>query len=136
MKKLIVGGLAALAIGVGTAPIAQADQSWTMPNLVGKDLQGAQDAIQSLTHDAVWLSTSTDLTGKGRAQIVDRNWIVCTSTPTPGTTFTAIENTSRSPINGTFDNLTDGGTITIGNNTFQANYEGGDGNDLTLTVLP
>jgi len=54
----------------------------------------------------------------------------------PGTTFTAIENTSRSPINGTFDNLTDGGTITIGNNTFQANYEGGDGNDLTLTVLP
>jgi len=54
----------------------------------------------------------------------------------PGTTFTAVENTSRSPINGTFDNLTDGGTITIGNNTFQANYEGGDGNDLTLTVLP
>jgi hypothetical protein len=89
MKKLIVGGLAALAIGLGTAPIAQADQSWTMPNLVGKDLQGAQDAIQSLTHDAVWLSTSTDLTGKGRAQIVDRNWIVCSSTPAPGATFTA-----------------------------------------------
>jgi len=89
MKKLIVGGLAALAIGLGTAPIAQADQSWTMPNLVGKDLQGAQDAIQSLTRDAVWLSTSTDLTGKGRAQIVDRNWIVCSSTPAPGATFTA-----------------------------------------------
>jgi hypothetical protein len=88
MKKLIVGGLAALAIGLGTAPIAQADQSWTMPNLVGKDLQGAQDAIQSLTHDAVWLSTSTDLTGKGRAQIVDRNWTVCSSTPAPGATFT------------------------------------------------
>jgi hypothetical protein len=88
MKKLIVGGLAALAIGLGTAPIAQADQSWTMPNLVGKDLQGAQDAIQSLTHDAVWLSTSTDLTGKGRAQIVDRNWTVCNSTPAPGATFT------------------------------------------------
>jgi hypothetical protein len=89
MKKLIVGGLAALAIGLGTAPIAQADQSWTMPNLVGKDLQGAQDAIQSLTDDAVWLSTSTDLTGLGRAQIVDRNWIVCSSTPSPGAAFTA-----------------------------------------------
>jgi len=24
----------------------------------------------------------------------------------------------------------------IGSNTFQANYEGGDGNDLTLTVIP
>ena len=87
MKKLIGGGLAALAIAL--APAAHADSSWTMPNLVCTDLQGAQDAIQSLTHDAVWLSTSTDLTGKGRAQIVDRNWIVCTSTPTPGTTFTA-----------------------------------------------
>jgi hypothetical protein len=88
MKKLIVGGLAALAIGLGTAPIAQADQSWTMPNLVGKDLQGAQDAIQSLSHDAVWYSSSTDLTGQGRAQIVDRNWTVCSSTPAPGATFT------------------------------------------------
>ena len=38
------------------------------------------------------------------------------------------------PIAGTFANLPDGATIKIGNNTFQANYEGGDGNDLTLTV--
>ena len=30
----------------------------------------------------------------------------------------------------------DGGTITIGSNTFQADYAGGDGNDLTLTVVP
>jgi len=54
----------------------------------------------------------------------------------PGTAFTAIENTSSVPISGTFRNLTDGGTIQIGNNTFQADYEGGDGNDLTLTVVP
>jgi len=54
----------------------------------------------------------------------------------PGAAFTAIENTSPGPISGTFDNLPDGGTIKIGNNTFQANYEGGDGNDLTLTVVP
>ena len=33
-------------------------------------------------------------------------------------------------------NLPDGATITSGNNTFQANYEGGNGNDLTLTVVP
>jgi autotransporter-associated beta strand protein len=54
----------------------------------------------------------------------------------PGTAFTAIENTSSVPISGTFRNLADGGTISIGNNTYQANYEGGDGNDLTLTVVP
>ena len=88
MKKLIVGGLAALAIGLTATPVAHADPSWTMPNLVGTGLQGAQDAIQSLTHGEVWLSTSTDLTGKGRAQIVDRNWTVCNSTPVAGVTFT------------------------------------------------
>jgi hypothetical protein len=29
-----------------------------------------------------------------------------------------------------------GSTITIGNNLFQADYEGGEGNDFTLTALP
>lgn len=73
--------------GVGMASPASAD-TWTMPNLIGKDLQGAQDAIQSLTDDAAWFSGSTDLTGKGRMQIDDRNWVVCTSTPAPGAAFT------------------------------------------------
>jgi hypothetical protein len=50
--------------------------------------------------------------------------------------FTVIDNTAATPIAGTFANLADGSTITIGSNTFQAGYEGGDGNDLTLTVVP
>ena len=53
-----------------------------------------------------------------------------------GTVFSAINNTSATAITGNLVNLTDGSTITIGSNTFQANYEGGDGNDLTLTVVP
>jgi hypothetical protein len=60
-----------------------------MPDLRGKDLQAAQDAIQALTNNPVFVSTSTDLTGQGRNQILDRNWEVCTSTPPPGGTFTA-----------------------------------------------
>jgi len=60
---------------------------------------------------------------------------VASSTMALGTTFTAVNNTSPLAIAGTFANLPDGSTITIGNNTFQANYEGGDGNDLTLTVV-
>jgi len=40
------------------------------------------------------------------------------------------------PISSTFSNLPDGGTITIGSSSFHANYEGRDGNDLTLTVVP
>jgi autotransporter-associated beta strand protein len=53
-----------------------------------------------------------------------------------GSIFTAIDNTAATAISGTFINLPDGGVVTVGNNTFQANYEGGDGNDLTLTVIP
>ena len=53
-----------------------------------------------------------------------------------GKTATVISNTSASPISGTFVNLPDAAIFTIGPNTFQVSYEGGDGNDLTLTVLP
>ena len=51
-----------------------------------------------------------------------------------GLSFTAILNISATPISGTFANLPDGSTFTAGRNKFQANYSGGDGNDLTLTV--
>jgi autotransporter-associated beta strand protein len=57
-------------------------------------------------------------------------------TLTPGTVFTVIDNAAATPVAGTFSNLADGSTFTRGRNTFQANYEGGDGNDLTLTVVP
>ncbi len=52
------------------------------------------------------------------------------------TVFTVINNRSPNPITGTFSNLPDGSTFTVGSNTFQVSYEGGDGNDLTLTVVP
>ena len=53
-----------------------------------------------------------------------------------GLTLTLLSNTSANPISGTFANLPDGGIVTINGNNFQASYEGGDGNDLTLTVVP
>jgi hypothetical protein len=53
-----------------------------------------------------------------------------------GTVLTAIGNTSASPISGVFTNLPDGAIVAIGENNFQADYQGGDGNDLTLTVVP
>ena len=53
-----------------------------------------------------------------------------------GTVFTAITNTSGTPIAGTFGNLPNGATFSANGNTYQVNYEGADGNDLTLTVVP
>jgi len=52
----------------------------------------------------------------------------------PGTVFTITDNTAATPIAGTFNNLADGSTFTADGNTFQVSYEGGTGNDLTLTV--
>jgi fibronectin-binding autotransporter adhesin len=53
----------------------------------------------------------------------------------PGVVFTAIDNTAGTSIAGPFANLPHGSTVTVGKNTFQANYKGGDGNDLTLRVV-
>ncbi|MGH8092849.1 MAG: beta strand repeat-containing protein [Chthoniobacterales bacterium] len=57
-------------------------------------------------------------------------------TLTQGLVLTAISNTAATPIAGSFSNLADGAILTVGANHFQASYEGGGGNDLTLTVVP
>jgi autotransporter-associated beta strand protein len=59
-----------------------------------------------------------------------------TGTLATGTVFTVINNTSSSPISGTFSNLSAGSVFTSNGNNFQVSYTGGDGNDLTLTVVP
>ena len=53
-----------------------------------------------------------------------------------GLVLNVISNTSASPISGTFTNLLDGGIVNVNGNNLQADYQGGDGNDLTLTVVP
>jgi hypothetical protein len=55
---------------------------------------------------------------------------------TAGTVLTVISNTSANPISGTFSNLADGAIVNVNGNNLQASYTGGDGNDLTLTVVP
>src|SRR5207237_1356200 len=51
-----------------------------------------------------------------------------------GTVFTVINNTAASSLAGTFTNLPEGTSFVVGANTYLVSYEGGDGNDLTLTV--
>ena len=53
-----------------------------------------------------------------------------------GTVLTVISNTAATPIAGTFANLADGITLAIGSNHLKVSYEGGNGNDLTFTVIP
>ncbi|MFE5596673.1 PASTA domain-containing protein [Streptomyces sp. NPDC056549] len=53
----------------------------TLPNMVGKDLQLAQDTAQAAGFYAL---ASRDATGQGRMQVLDRNWVVCSQTPASG----------------------------------------------------
>ncbi|MDX3069346.1 PASTA domain-containing protein [Streptomyces sp. ND04-05B] len=54
----------------------------TLPDLVGQDLQAAQDAAQEAGFYAL---DDQDASGQGRLQVYDRNWIVCRQDPKPGT---------------------------------------------------
>jgi hypothetical protein len=87
--RLLLCGAVVVAGACSTAEVDAAGNEWTMPDLIGQDLQGAQDAIQSLTDSAVVYTDSRDLTGQDRMQVSDRHWMVCTSKPSPGETFTA-----------------------------------------------
>ena len=53
-----------------------------------------------------------------------------------GMVLTVIKNTAATPIAGTFSNLPNGAIVKVNGNNLQASYSGGDGNDLTLMVVP
>ncbi len=53
-----------------------------------------------------------------------------------GRVLIVISNTAATPIAGTFGNMPDGAVLTLHGNHLHASYSGGDGNDLTLTVVP
>lgn len=50
--------------------------------------------------------------------------------------FTIIDNDSNSPVVGAFAGLPQGATLLAGGLAFEINYQGGDGNDVVLTVVP
>ncbi|MGW6985206.1 hypothetical protein ACWGE1_38085 [Streptomyces sp. NPDC054932] len=60
---------------------APAAKTATLPNLVGKGLQTAQDEAQAAGFFAL---KSHDALGRDRLQALDRNWKVCSQTPAAG----------------------------------------------------
>jgi hypothetical protein len=83
----------ALSSSPSTPPAASTTSAppdhWTMPNLVGSNLQKAQNAIQKLTGDPVFITGSHDATPRSRHQLLDNDWQVCTQNVKAGTTFNA-----------------------------------------------
>ncbi len=62
-------------------PAGAPEETFTMPSLVGMNLQLAQDTLQSLDS---YLMDQTDASGLGRFQVDDSNWQVCTQDPAAG----------------------------------------------------
>ncbi len=55
-----------------------------MPDEVGQVLQTAQDDLQRVLGNPLFISFSKDATGAARHQIVDRDWVVCAQDVAPG----------------------------------------------------
>jgi hypothetical protein len=136
-----IGG--SLTVGTGTGVGAFLAPAFGRKKQNILTVQGAL----SLKSDASYTCTFKTMDAAARVDRVVANGITITGTGFSfqgtiegtlpiGTKFAVLNNTSATPIAGTFANLPDGGTITVAGTTFQANYQGGDGNDLTLTVVP
>jgi colicin import membrane protein len=69
-----------------STPTPTADEevptTFTMPDVVGMNLQEAQDALQGV---GSLLMDQTDASGQDRTQLDDSNWQVCTQDPAAGT---------------------------------------------------
>jgi beta-lactam-binding protein with PASTA domain len=52
-----------------------------VPDVVGLDLQTAQDTLQEAGYRHL---DSIDDTGRGRSQVVDSNWVVVSQSPSAG----------------------------------------------------
>ena len=86
--------------------------------------KGNRSTIDKVVANGVTINGGATFNLNGTAQ----------GTLTQGTVLTVIKNTAATPIAGTFSNLPDGAIVTVNGNNLQTSYEGGDGNDLTLTV--
>jgi hypothetical protein len=102
------GGDTTTSAGGGTPTSAAAPpakptvKTAAVPNLVGKGLQTAQDTSQAA---GFYNLTSHDSLGRGRMQLLDRDWVVCFQSPAAGTTtsvdtkldFGAVKLTEKCP---------------------------------------
>lgn len=139
------GGTIAGAVTIGTGSGAGA---FLAPAQGGnKQLTLALLSNLTLNADATYTYTFKAKKNKARSDLIVANGVTINGATVNisgeaqgslklGLTLTMITNRSANPISGTFSNLPDGAIVNVNGNNLQANYEGGDGNDLTLTVVP
>ncbi len=133
-----VGGAVMIGSGAFLAPALGTKKKTTLT--IQSNLTFSAGATYSCTFQARGLKARTDLVVANGVTIIGGANIdlrgQAQGTLEQGTVLTLIRNTAATPISGTFSNLPDGAIVDVNGNNLQADYEGGDGNDLTLTVVP
>ena len=137
----IIAGAATIGSGSGTG-------AFLAPATGGKkQLTLTIQSALTLNSDATYTYTFKATKNQSRTDLVIANGVTINSgamlnlsgqtqgSLKQGLTLTVISNTRANPISGTFSNLPDGAIVTVNGNNLEASYEGGDGNDLTLTVV-
>jgi autotransporter-associated beta strand protein len=97
----------------------------TLSTIFEFDLNGTTDYDQLEVNGLVRLSTTTALS----TLQVNLGFV-----PSPGATFTIINNRGSNAVINTFLGLPEGAKFKVGNTTFFISYKGGDGNDVVLHV--
>ncbi len=138
----IIGGAVTIGTGRGAgaflAPATGGKKQLTLTVQSGLTLQA--DATYSYSFKAKQSKARSDLVLANGVTIKSGAKVNLLGTTQgrlkQGLTLTLLSNTSAGPISGTFSNLPEGGIVNLNGNNLQASYHGGDGNDLTLTVVP
>jgi hypothetical protein len=73
----------------------QAEDTFTMPSLVGLVLQTAQDKLQFL---GSYVMDQQDAGGLDRLQLLDSNWKVCSQSPNPGARVAATDTVTLASV--------------------------------------
>jgi hypothetical protein len=97
-------------------------------SLVVNANQARFDLVVGGVSDQVRVSGTVTLGGFLSVNIVS-------GTPTPGQTFTIIDNDATDAVSGTFTGLSEGAIVASGPYRFRISYAGGDGNDVVLATL-
>jgi autotransporter-associated beta strand protein len=116
------GGSTPLTLTIRSSLTFNSDSTYTYTF----NASGSRSKNDKVVANGVTINNGATLNLSGTAQ----------GTLTQGTVLTVIKNTAATPISGTFSNLPNGAIVTVNGNNLQASYNGGDGNDLTLTVVP
>ncbi|MBA3832285.1 MAG: hypothetical protein H0X34_10405 [Chthoniobacterales bacterium] len=133
-----ISGAVTLGTGTGVGAVLSPGKSVSKPGTltVKNTLTFSSDSTYKCALDRVAMKATQVAAGGVKingAQFVFAD--LRSGALTTGEVFTVVNNTSASPIIGRFTNLADGSTFTsTGGTTFLVSYEGGTGNDLTLTV--